>query len=243
MSKDANLSGTNLRREVAASEFFQICHRSDPDISSCIKNTLEDLRPLLIKGIPELYIVPMDPLNIPRLGYKEVNGNFEMEQILSNVTIHGIGQSKVLDVRMDFDTLTMELRMKIPSLIITADYEMKGKVLALSMEGKGDCTLKFTEVTTTCRTLFEMENRGGQQFLEVKDLKWTLGARNSHFQFNNLFGGDKTLGKMANTFLNENSREAFKTYKHLPEEGFGILFKNISNNVYRKFSFKELFPE
>ncbi|XP_021930043.1 protein takeout-like [Zootermopsis nevadensis] len=118
---------------------------------------------------------------------------------------------------MDFDTLTMELRMKIPSLIITADYEMKGKVLALSMEGKGDCTLKFTEVTTTCRTLFEMENRGGQQFLEVKDLKWTLGARNSHFQFNNLFGGDKTLGKMANTFLNENSREAFKTYKHLPD--------------------------
>lgn len=47
--------------------------------------------------------------------------------------------------RMDFDTLTMELRMKIPSLIITADYEMKGKVLALSMDGKGDCTLKFSK--------------------------------------------------------------------------------------------------
>jgi hypothetical protein len=50
-------------------------------------------------------------------------------------------------------------------------------------------------------------------------------------------------GEMANRFLNENSREAFKTYKHLPEEAFGILFRDLSNNVYRKFSFKELFPE
>jgi hypothetical protein len=41
--------------------------------------------------------------------------------------------------------LTMDLQMKIPFLIITADYEMKGKVLILSMEGKGDCTLKFSK--------------------------------------------------------------------------------------------------
>jgi hypothetical protein len=50
-------------------------------------------------------------------------------------------------------------------------------------------------------------------------------------------------GEMVNRFLNENSREVFKTYKHLPEEAFGILFKDLSNKVYQKFSFKELFPE
>jgi hypothetical protein len=41
----------------------------------------------------------MDPLNIPRLEYKDGNQNFEMKQVLSNVTIHGIRDSKVLDVR------------------------------------------------------------------------------------------------------------------------------------------------
>jgi hypothetical protein len=46
---------------------------------------------------------------------------------------------------MDFDALTMEIRMKIPFLVITADYEMEGKVLIVSMEGKGDCTLKFSK--------------------------------------------------------------------------------------------------
>jgi Mg-chelatase subunit ChlD len=50
-------------------------------------------------------------------------------------------------------------------------------------------------------------------------------------------------GETANNFLNENSHEAFKAYKHLPEQAFAILFKDISNKVYGRFSFKELFPE
>jgi hypothetical protein len=50
-------------------------------------------------GIPELDIVPMDPLNIPRLEYRDGNQNFKMQQVLSNITIYGIGDSKLLDVR------------------------------------------------------------------------------------------------------------------------------------------------
>jgi hypothetical protein len=50
-------------------------------------------------------------------------------------------------------------------------------------------------------------------------------------------------GEAANKFLNQNSREAFKAYKYLPEEAFAILFKDLSNKVYGRFSFKELFPE
>jgi hypothetical protein len=53
-----------------------------------------------------------------------------------------------------------------------------------------------------------------------------------------LFAGDTT-----NSFLNKNWREAFHTFKYLAEEAFGVLFRDLSNRVYRHFSFKELFPE
>jgi hypothetical protein len=53
-----------------------------------------------------------------------------------------------------------------------------------------------------------------------------------------LFAGDTT-----NSFLNKNWREAFDTFKYLAQEAFGILFRDLSNRVYRRFSFKELFPE
>ena len=35
---------------VSASAYFHICHKSDPDISICVKNTIEDMRPRLITG-------------------------------------------------------------------------------------------------------------------------------------------------------------------------------------------------
>jgi hypothetical protein len=50
-------------------------------------------------------------------------------------------------------------------------------------------------------------------------------------------------GETTNRFLNENWREAFKLYRYLPEEAFGVLFKDLSNKVLRHFPYKELFPE
>jgi len=35
---------------VSASAYFHVCHKSDPNISMCIKNTIEELRPRLITG-------------------------------------------------------------------------------------------------------------------------------------------------------------------------------------------------
>jgi hypothetical protein len=53
-----------------------------------------------------------------------------------------------------------------------------------------------------------------------------------------LFAGDNT-----NAFLNKNWREAFGAFKYLAEEAFGVLFRDLTNRVYRRFSYKELFPE
>jgi len=51
------------------------------------------------------------------------------------------------------------------------------------------------DVTIDCRTALKLVKLKGEDFLEVQDLKWTLGAGTSHFQFNNMFNGDKILGK------------------------------------------------
>jgi hypothetical protein len=46
---------------------------------------------------------------------------------------------------MDFGTLTMQIHMLIPSLKLTADYEMEGKLFILPVVGDGDCSLKFSK--------------------------------------------------------------------------------------------------
>lgn len=227
----------------SASEYFKICHRSDPDIENCIKNTIEDLRPRLIKGIPELDIVPLDPLQIPRIEFSDGSGSFKLRHVLTNLTIYGLRHFNLRRVMANMDNLTFDIDMQTQIMSYTSDYELDGRVLLLPITGKGDCLFNFTDVTTICHIVNKLVKRDGQEFLEVKDLKWDTDAKNVRVQFNNLFNGDKTLGDATNKFLNENWREAFETYRFLSEEAFAVLFKDFFNKVFQKFTYDELYPK
>jgi hypothetical protein len=37
--------------------------------------------------------------------------------------------------------------------------------------------------------------RNGEEYINVKNVEWNIDAQNCSVQFNNLFGGDKVLGK------------------------------------------------
>ena len=84
---------------VVASEYFPICHRNDPALNDCVKNVLEKIRPLLIKGIPELNIVPLDPLVIPRMEYQEGSGNFKFKETVTKLKIYGLNKYVVRSVK------------------------------------------------------------------------------------------------------------------------------------------------
>lgn len=47
--------------------------------------------------MPELNLVPLDPLYIPRLEFREGGGNFRFNGVLNNVTILGLGAFQLLN--------------------------------------------------------------------------------------------------------------------------------------------------
>lgn len=59
--------------------------------------------------------------------------------------------------------------------------------------------------------------------------------------FNNLFNGDKSLGKSVNRFFNDNFLEIFRALKHLPEQALGAVMKDLTNIIFSSFTFDELF--
>lgn len=50
------------------------------------------------QGIPELNLVPLDPLYIPRMEMKEGNGRFRFHQTLSNLNIYGLRNFEIKNV-------------------------------------------------------------------------------------------------------------------------------------------------
>ncbi|KAJ9577458.1 hypothetical protein L9F63_005959 [Diploptera punctata] len=219
-----------------ASEYFPICHRNDPDLNGCVKNVIEVIRPTLKKGVPELNLVPLEPLVIPRMEYEEGTGNFRFKQVMTNMKMLGLSNYVVRGVKVDLDALRLEVDLFTPTMQFEFDYEMEGKILLLPIQGSGDGIFNFTDIITVAHIDLKKVMRKGEEYLEADKIKWDIDVGNARTYFNNLFNGDKTLGKATNDFLNENWREAFKTYKHLPEQAFASSYFNICHKTEPEFT-------
>lgn len=68
---------------------LSICHRSDPNFTECIKGSIEKLRPLLKKGIPELGIPSCEPLIIPEVILDQGTGAVSIKANYKNIKVYG----------------------------------------------------------------------------------------------------------------------------------------------------------
>jgi hypothetical protein len=72
-----------------SASFIKVCRRSDPHLNDCIKNSVEHLRPLLAKGIPEFDIPSCEPLCIPEVVIDQGSGAVAVRSTYRNVKVYG----------------------------------------------------------------------------------------------------------------------------------------------------------
>lgn len=62
-----------------------------------------------------------------------------------------------------------------------------------------------------------------------------------HFDFQNLYNGDKLLGDTTNRFLNENWNDIFKEIRKNIFDAFTLIAENTLRNVFNKVPYEDLF--
>lgn len=77
--------------------------------------------------------------------------------------------------------------------------------------------------------------------LYVLFLSVILRTQRLYMQFDNLFGGDKTLGAGMNQFLNENWRDILNELKPVLKKAIGKIVKGLVNPIFGKFPYNDLF--
>jgi hypothetical protein len=50
--------------KTCAADFLHVCHQSDPNLSQCVRNSVETLKPLLVSGIPQYDIPSLEPIEL-----------------------------------------------------------------------------------------------------------------------------------------------------------------------------------
>lgn len=128
-----------------SASYLKVCHKKDPNLNECIRESIELLRPKLSEGVPDLMIPACDPLSIPEIVIKQNSGAIHMESQYSNIVVSGLSNFTLRSVRLDPETHKFRIKLWFPSLEMTSDYHIHGKLLMMPLAGSGSSKGNFSE--------------------------------------------------------------------------------------------------
>ncbi|CAB3246674.1 unnamed protein product [Arctia plantaginis] len=181
--------------------FITPCQESDLE---CLKNSAQNAIPILAAGIPDFKIASMDPMHMEQV--KTSQAGLEMD--FRNTSVTGLKNCKVLNLKRASSRTYLDLKC---SVNMVGDYTLGGKLLIMPIEGNGKYTIKIRDIIVKIMFQVGEKTEKDQQYWIVKNWKHSSEVlKGVHFQFNNLFSGNRQLSDAVHQFANENWRDIFQ---------------------------------
>lgn len=160
-----------------------------------------------------------------------------------NIKIYGLNTPIKQISGFERDLKRAEFHGVIPVLRMLAEYEMKGQLLVLPIEGRGKSNITLTNVDIAAQMIFKREMRKNREVLQIAKVHFTVQPGNVFVQFTNLFNGQQELSDTLHRFINESWREIYAELSAPINDALGGVIKEMINNVLGKFDYRELFLE
>ncbi|XP_054745389.1 circadian clock-controlled protein daywake [Anastrepha obliqua] len=238
------LAASRLKKErTQLPSFVKVCHRNDPNLDMCARQSLLALKDLFSYGIPELFIPPIAPLVVPEIKMYQDSGAIYLHSTFKNITINNLANFTLNELHIDPEKMRLSLLMSIPNVTMDGKYAMSAKIMMMPLGGEGDFRANFTDVELDTVITAERYEKDDRVFGKVKDVKvqYTLGKAQLHLS--NLFNGDEALGERMNTFLNENFNSLSDELRPLLESSISDIVRASAVKIFDTYSFDDLLPE
>ncbi|XP_076644820.1 protein takeout [Halictus rubicundus] len=224
--------------------FLKICHRSDPNISDCVKQSINLLKPYLKDGIEALRIPPCEPLRLSEIEINQSSGPIYVHAKYTNISIFEGTNIVPKSVKIDLDKNRMRLKFHIPRLSMITNYNLNGRIMMLPITGNGVGHGNFTDIDAiiTLQMQRYRDQETGLIHQRVGDIYVDFEMDHASMHLDNLFDGDVTLSGAMNLFLNENWRTVVAEVKPKLEEKIGELIKEFTNTIFSEFPEDVLLP-
>lgn len=222
-------------------EFLKICHRNDPDLNGCVKNSIETLRPLLIKGVPDLDIPSIDPMDVGNLLVSESTRSNGLHISAKNIRAFGASTFKIKKLDIPEYGKTYNVEVFFPKLHVEGSYDVNGQILLLPIKGSGPFFANFTECTGNVRMQFSRKENS--DLVQIKKFVIKIKVAKGAIKLFNLFNGDKALGEAINGVINQNFDVISKDIIPLVEKALQRLLKRISSKILENFTYDQVFPQ
>ncbi|CAH1099244.1 unnamed protein product [Psylliodes chrysocephalus] len=222
---------------------FKVCQRNDPELDACLADAIERGFELLgSSGLPALKVPSIDPLKVNQITIGAGTNAVNLVQNYFDATISGLSKLKVKNAHFDFDKKILSFISTHTKVKQDAKYDINGKILVLPVYGKGDTTIIFDDAVLHHYIHFKEEIKNDQTYLKVIDYNGTLSVGKAHFDFQNLFNGDKVLGDNILRVINDNWMVIFEDVKEGIEKSFSQVFKAIATEFFSRITLNTLIP-
>lgn len=89
----------NFKIFFALASYIKPCKRNDPNINECLKKMLENIRPYTRRGIPEMHILPLDPIKIPAVTLNQGSGSVNFAALFTDLIGYGASNYQVQKIK------------------------------------------------------------------------------------------------------------------------------------------------
>ncbi|XP_058803116.1 uncharacterized protein LOC131671023 [Phymastichus coffea] len=237
----ALLGGARADQEVGLPRSVKVCNHQAPDYSSCLRLAIQESWMTFVKGIPELGLPVLDPMEVDMMENEFHMGQLMGRFVLRDVKSYGAAKSIFQAVRptRSADRMSLEVDFVMPKVFIEGDYKAEGSVGPYKIGGKGYFNISMEGVSTT----WGIEGRVENDRWVVEHFHVYPEVEKMKVYFTDLFNGNPELNKAAMTFVNEYWQVLYKGMLPVVERHWDVHLTDFVNRlIFSKVSFAKTFP-
>ncbi|XP_045769912.1 protein takeout-like [Maniola jurtina] len=183
--------------------FIEPCHAKD---TACLKRSSQKAVGVVAQGVPSLGIQRLDPLHVENVDASKSGLILHFRKTV----VKGLKHCKVLDIGRPKSHETF-VTLLCPNVELVGEYNLGGKLLFMDIRGQGKYRIKLREIRVTVVMQVGERSYNGERYWTVDSWKHHSDATKPvHYQFQNLFDGNKEMSKTIHQVANQNWHQIYE---------------------------------
>ncbi|XP_075235431.1 protein takeout-like [Lycorma delicatula] len=228
------------QHDIKIPDFLHVCKRFDPHLVECIQNSINELKPHLRKGIPEMNVPPLEPLLIKELVAAQSSG---LKITTEDLKVHGCSNFTIKKLLVNLKDHKFFFSLDLPHLVLDGRYVVDGRVILIPVKGNGPLTGDIYKAKANVTLVGELIKKNGEDYIHYTDMKIRFKVGSGKLKLDNLFNGERVLGEIINTAINLNFELFIQELTPIIESVLAKFMLESANKIVADFPYRVLFPD
>ncbi|XP_024877790.1 circadian clock-controlled protein-like [Temnothorax curvispinosus] len=212
------------------------------EYNKCVVKQLQALTPYLAKGVPSLKLPALDPLFLPSLTVDRNLESLKIRANMSQIRVYGGTNYSVQDLKANPNDLTIFIKVRLPHMYVSGDYDVQGRLLLLPLSGLGNFKGNFTDTDAQVNAQAkEITDKNGVQRIEIDKLVTKIRVGDGNIVLKSP-PAHTLAANAAATFFNANPRLVLDIASPIIEDTAATVSKALAARALGVLTKQELVP-